>query len=214
MRSPTAVLIPVRSFREGKSRLASSLPEAQRQALLRDMADTVLTATGHLTAAVVTRDADVAAWAGQAGALVLDEHGRHLSIIVRSAVDELGAAGFGRAIIAHADLPLADDLTWLAEPTLPDVVVVTDRRTDGSNVVMVPTGADFHFAYGPSSWSRHQAEARRLGLGVTVVRDPLLGWDVDVVDDLALPTGKELSAATRASRTARAQAATALQPAR
>ena len=34
-----------------------------------------------------------------------------------------------------------------------------------------PTDVDFRFAYGPGSFRRHAAEARRLGLGLRVVRD-------------------------------------------
>jgi len=52
-------------------------------------------------------------------------------------------------------------------------------------VLAVPTGVAFRFAYGPGSFRRHVAEARRLGLGVRVVRDPDLAFDVDVPEDLA-----------------------------
>ena len=48
----------------------------------------------------------------------------------------------------------------------------------------VPSGGGFTFAYGPGSFQRHGAEARRLGLGLRVVREPLLGHDVDVPADL------------------------------
>ena len=41
------------------------------------------------------------------------------------------------------------------------------------------------FAYGPGSAARHEAEARRHGLDVQVVRDPALGFDVDTPADLA-----------------------------
>ena len=41
------------------------------------------------------------------------------------------------------------------------------------------------FIYGPGSFRRHGAEARRLGLGLRVVREPLLGYDVDWPADLA-----------------------------
>ena len=40
------------------------------------------------------------------------------------------------------------------------------------------------FAYGPGSFRRHAAEARRLGLGLRVVRDRDLAFDVDLPDDL------------------------------
>jgi 2-phospho-L-lactate guanylyltransferase len=60
----------------------------------------------------------------------------------------------------------------------------------------VPTAVDFRFAYGPGSFRRHVAEARRLGVGVRVVRDRDLAFDVDVPDDLV-----ELGATLEASTT-------------
>jgi 2-phospho-L-lactate guanylyltransferase len=49
----------------------------------------------------------------------------------------------------------------------------------------VPIGPPFDFAYGPGSFRRHVAEARRRGYGVRVVREPTLAFDVDVPADLA-----------------------------
>jgi 2-phospho-L-lactate guanylyltransferase len=96
-----------------------------------------------------------------------------------------------RAIVAHADLPLARDLGGLL--TVGDgVVLVPDRHADGTNVAVVPTTAGFRFAYGPGSFARHRVEAERLGLDVAVVRDARLGWDVDRPADLDLPTDAEL----------------------
>ena len=48
----------------------------------------------------------------------------------------------------------------------------------------MPVDAPFVFSYGPGSFRRHAAEARRLGLGFRVVRDASLAFDVDVPADL------------------------------
>jgi 2-phospho-L-lactate guanylyltransferase (CobY/MobA/RfbA family) len=88
-------------------------------------------------------------------------------------------------VVAHADLPLATDLAWLAD--VDGVTLVPDRHGDGTNVASVPTGRGFTFAYGPASCSLHEAEAHRLGLAVQVVPDERLGWDVDRPEDLVLP---------------------------
>ena len=60
--------------------------------------------------------------------------------------------------------------------------------TTGTNVVSVPTGAGFTFSYGPGSFQRHGAEARRLGLALRVVREPSLAYDIDVPADLVATT--------------------------
>ncbi len=91
--------------------------------------------------------------------------------------------GFEQVIVAHADLPLATELGWLAD--FAGITLVPDRRHDGTNVVCVPANVGFRFAYGPSSFARHGAEAERLQLPLRVVREPMLAWDVDLPGDLA-----------------------------
>jgi len=109
---------------------------------------------------------------------------------VTDGVNALSQAGYTQVLVAHSDLPLALDLAWIA--LLPHLTLVPDRRDDGTNVACVPTGTGFTFAYGPGSFRRHAAEGRRLGLPVRVVREPRLGWDVDVPDDLSHPALAEV----------------------
>jgi 2-phospho-L-lactate guanylyltransferase len=98
----------------------------------------------------------------------------------------LAAGGAERVIVAHADLPHARDL-GAARGDGDEVVAVPDRHDDGTNVLSIPTGAGFRFAYGPGSFERHRAEAERLGLVFTVTRPADLTWDVDVPADLQRP---------------------------
>ena len=182
---PVTVLMPVKAFADAKVRLAPALDGPARAALARTMADHVMTAAGDLPVAVVCDDADVAAWARGRGARVIDEPGRGLNGAVARGVSQLVEAGARQVIVAHADLPLAGDLRWVAR--FPGVTLVPDRRDDGTNVLCLPAAAagDFTFAYGPGSFHRHSAEARRLGLSLRVVREPGLAWDVDIPADLA-----------------------------
>lgn len=179
---PVAVLVPVKAFADAKLRLAPALPAPERSRLAKQMAEHVLDVARPLPVAVVCDDAAVADWARSHGALVVWEPGRGLNGAVQAGVDELARAGVHWAIVAHADLPLAGPLEWTCR--FPGVTLVPDRRDDGTNVACVPTGAGFTFSYGPGSFLRHGAEARRLGLPLRVVREPLLGLDVDVPADL------------------------------
>ena len=174
--------MPVKSFSRAKLRLAPALPAAERAALARSMAERVVHATGGLPCAVVCDDPDVADWALAQGAGVVWQPGRGLNGAVQSGMERLAGAGVAQVVVAHADLPLATDVSWTAR--FPGVTLVPDRREDGTNVACVPTSAGFRFAYGPGSFARHQAEARRLGLDLRVVREPRLAWDVDVPADL------------------------------
>src|SRR5205085_310592 len=87
----------------------------------------------------------------------------------------------GRTAVLVPVKAFADAKVRLA-PALPP----PEPRDDGTNVACVPASGRFGFADGPGSFHRHGAEARRLGLGLRVVRDSLRGRDVDVPDDLAL----------------------------
>jgi len=176
------VLVPVKAFGAAKARLAPSLDAGGRVALARSMAARVLAAADPLPVAVVCDDGEVAGWATEHGALVLPEPGRGLNGAVEAGVERLAAAGASEVMVAHADLPLAHGLARLAG--FGGVTLVPDRRDDGTNVLCVPTGTGFRFRYGPGSFARHRAEARRLGLRARVVRDPELSWDVDEPADI------------------------------
>jgi 2-phospho-L-lactate guanylyltransferase len=176
------VLVPIKSFARAKVRLAPSLEPAARADLARRMAARVVAAAGALPVAVVCDDDDVATWAVARGATVIWTPGLGLNGAVQDAVGRLADAGAVEVIVAHGDLPLADDLARLAG--FPGLTLVPDRRDDGTNVLVLPTGIDFTFSYGPASFARHRAEADRLALPYRVLRDPRLGWDVDVPADL------------------------------
>ena len=187
-----AVVIPVKAFHEAKLRLAPALSPEARELLAREMAARVLEAAAPLPVTVVCDDEAVHAWAVAAGAAVHWTPGLGLDGAVAAGVGAVASAGADRVVVAHADLPMA---TALAHVVGTDgVVVVPDRRRDGTNVISIPTGAGFRFAYGPGSFAPHVAEAERLGLAVQVLDDQVLGWDVDLPADLDLPDGGSLRA--------------------
>lgn len=178
------VVVPVKSFHAAKARLGGDLSAEARARLARVMAERVLAAAAPLRVAVVCDDADVAEWAGDRGARVLWVPGPGLDHCVGEAVRILATDGVSRAVVAHGDLPLARALAGLGgEPA--GITLVPDRHDDGTNVIVVPTGAGFRFSYGPGSFQRHQDEAARLGLPVHVARSRWLGTDVDDAADLA-----------------------------
>ena len=191
MGSPAAVLVPVKGFTAAKARLAAVLGPDERRSLARSLADVVLAAAAPLPVLVVCDDDEVAAWARDRGARALRVEPRGLDAAVTEGVAALAAEGVERVVVAHADLPRAAGLAELAGAPGDPVVLVPDRDDDGTNVAVVPAGAGFRFAYGPGSFGRHMAEARRLGLGPRVVRRAELAWDVDEPDDLPGSVGAE-----------------------
>lgn len=187
---PCAVLIPIKSFDLAKGRLSEAVEPARRAALARHMATTVIAAAQHLPVWVVCGDHTVADFARANRAHVIWRAPRGLNGAIEDGTEHLLDRGFDRVIIAHADLPLATDLTFLdnsADSANPDaVLLVPDRRNDGSNVMSIPLGRGFTFHYGPGSRGAHQDEASRLGLACETIAHDELSWDVDVPEDLVV----------------------------
>jgi 2-phospho-L-lactate guanylyltransferase len=180
------VLVPVKSFRQAKVRLAPALSDAERAALAESMATRVLEAARSLPVSVVCDDPYVAQWAAGNGAAVIWRPGLGLNGAVTDGVEHLTHQHKAiEVVVAHGDLPLADDLTRVTG--FAGITLVPDRHDDGTNVLCIPTDVGFAFAYGPGSFTRHRDEADRLQLPYRVLRDPRLGWDVDVPADLELP---------------------------
>ena len=184
--SRAGVVVPIRSFVGAKLRLADHLADDQRAQLLRDCASRVVEAASPLPVVIVTRAPEVRAWASALGVEVVDDRGAGLDAAADAGRERARSLGWSRVVIAHADLPLAGSLLPLAaDGDRPIVTLVPCHRDDGTNVCSVPVGLPFRFAYGPSSFRRHAAEARRCGAALRVVRRADLAFDVDVPGDLA-----------------------------
>lgn len=180
-----SIVVPVKDFSQAKVRLAAQLGPEERAALARRMATTVIEAAAPLPVAVVCDSDDVRAWAADVGARVIWTPGLGLNGAVGAGVEQLRREGCRTAIVAHSDLPLARDLGWVGATE--GVTLVPDRRRDGTNVMAVPTGIGFRFAYGAGSFAAHRVEALRLGQQLRIVDDARLSWDVDLPADLELP---------------------------
>lgn len=167
-----------------KHRLATHLCPSERDELARSLARRVLRSRGAMEAFVACDDEEVASFAAGEGAGVLWTAGLGLSGAVRSAVGHLGAAGAELVVVAHGDLPFVPVLDGFGAEG--SVTLAPDRRALGTNVAAVPACSGFRFSYGPGSFERHVAEAARLGLPCSVVRDWRLATDVDHPSDLAL----------------------------
>ena len=179
------MVVPVKAFADAKHRLAEAIGPDERAALARDLATRVVRAARGLPVYVVCDDDEVVAWATDEGASVLWRRAAGLNDAVTFGVASVADAGFGMAIVAHGDLPFAEDLTVVAG--FAGVTLVPDRHDDGTNVLAVPVDAGFVFRYGPGSFTLHLAEAERIGQPVRVLRDRALAWDIDVPDDLQTP---------------------------
>jgi len=181
-----AVLVPVKAFSQAKERLAPALSASARSSLARELATGVVMAASPLPVAVVCDDQDVAAWAEGLGAQVIWAPGAGLNVAVAHGVAHLETSGVDFIVVAHGDIPEPQHIRSL--PPFDGITIVPDRHEDGTNVIRLPCRSGFEFSYGPRSFLRHVAEADRLGIPVSILRDTELSIDIDVPADLGHTT--------------------------
>ena len=203
-------VVPIRSFRNGKTRLASVLSSEERSALLRWSAHGVVEAALDSrvvdTVLVVSQDEDALEWARQLGRRVEPLPQPERWVGLNGAIDfarewalERDADGL---LSLFADLPhlsLFDVRGLVAKRAA--LVLGPDRRTEGTNAMLLRLdglGAEYQFAFGQGSLRFHLQEARRLGLTVAVQESPGIGFDLDTALDWAdyMRTGAPLPATT------------------
>lgn len=189
------VVIPIRSLRNGKTRLAPVLGPDARASLLRAAAARVVDAAVASGLAeevlVVSPDAEVLSWAAARGAgvvpLAQPAHHPGLNGAIEAGREWALARGADAILSLFGDLPLlaAGDLAALAAN--PEAVVLgADRRGEGTNALLLRLagrGGKFCFAFGEGSLARHLAEARRLGLDAAVHEAAGTGFDLDTPSD-------------------------------
>ncbi len=195
------VLIPVKPFREGKSRLATVLNPDERERLnrwlLQHVLQTLQQVPGILRVLVISRDPGVLALARREGAQTLQEsRTTTLNATLHRAVAFLRARGLTQALILPADLPqlTPDDVEALLEAldrgpfasNQPRLVIAPDRYHMGTNALALDPVENHEFAFGPGSFYKHIAAARRAGRFVHVVERPGLAYDLDQPEDLSL----------------------------
>ena len=197
MKERIVAVIPVRSLRDGKTRLAPVLATEARQALLRRTAERVIEAAlraGTIaTVLVVSPDPDALSWAASVSPGVIPLHQPQSDVGLNGAIDAgrawALAQGADAVLSLFADLPLlsTEDVRALTERT-ERVVLGADRRGEGTNALLLRlsgSGVEFRFAFGEESLGRHLSEARRLGLSMAVHDAPGIAFDLDTPEDWA-----------------------------
>ena len=178
-----AVIVPLKHFDVAKHRLRRA-GTADVSALVERLATQVIALSAPRHVIVLSESDEISSFAARHGAETWRSNAHSLNEAVQGAYAGL-ARRFDRLFIVHGDLREPEGLGTF-EPTTA-VTIVTDHHATGTNVLIVPTGEDFHFTYGADSALSHQREARRLGLAFEVLTDSPWRFDVDEPADLAFP---------------------------
>jgi 2-phospho-L-lactate guanylyltransferase len=207
----TAVL-PVKRFGAAKRRLAASIDEERRAALVAAMLQDVLEAIGAARsierAIVVTGEPGAEELARVAGAEIVPDPGE-------GGHSEAALAGIARArelgaecvVLLPGDCPLLDPrelerlLTGIPRSY---VAVVPDRHGTGTNALVLAPPDAIRPAFGEGSCTRHIAAAREAGVPFAVERPASLALDLDTPADVVALTRELEADRGRAPNTARA----------
>lgn len=185
------IVIPVKPFREGKSRLAAALDGDERAVLSRRWFTHVLTsvrawgrAAGVL---VISRDPGVLALGRDLGAQSVTERGDALNPALEQARAVVLDAGGEALLVLPSDLPLLalDDLDELYDLMLEGPgVVLAPSHDGGTNALLLRPPQALPFAFGEASFARHTALAAVADLPCRVYHSVTLALDIDYPEDL------------------------------
>ena len=188
-------IIPVKPLRRGKSRLAGTLSEDEREQLNKSLLEHTLDTLTNLKeieqVLVVSRDPHALTIARNHGARTVREDGQpHLNTALQRATVVARVYATRGVLVLPADLPLLnreDVLTLLDKASQPPVVVIApDRHRKGTNALLMSPAGLIEYDFGDDSFERHCARARRAGARLEVVELPSLGLDLDLPEDLEM----------------------------
>jgi len=188
-------IIPVKPLRRGKSRLAGTLSEDEREQLNKSLLEHTLDTLTNLKeieqVLVVSRDPHALTIARNHGARTVREDGQpHLNTALQRATVVARVYATRGVLVLPADLPLLnreDVLTLLDKASQPPVVVIApDRHRKGTNALLMSPAGLIEYDFGDDSFQRHCERARRAGARLEVVELPSLGLDLDLPEDLEM----------------------------
>jgi 2-phospho-L-lactate/phosphoenolpyruvate guanylyltransferase len=192
-RSGTWAVLPVKTFRLAKQRLAGVLAGKEREKLARAMAEDVLRAlaaspdlAGIL---LVTGDPEARRLAARYGARVLQDEERGHTAASSLGARTLAREGVSAMLQVPADIPLVnpEDIGALlaVHGKAPAITLAPSRDERGTNAVACSPPDVMPLRFGADSFVGHVRRARADGIEPQTVRRPGLALDLDTPDDLA-----------------------------
>jgi len=186
------LIVPVKPFAEGKSRLAAVLSWQQRRMLNQYLFHNLLEqarAAQRVTAVIVVgRDTQIMADVGWDQVHFEQEEKHSLNGALEQARQRALANQADAILILPTDLPLvtSGDIRQLYEwgKTQP-TMVIAPSHDGGTNALLLHPPQTIPFAFGPQSFARHCTLAEEAELSYQILASPSLSFDLDWPKDLA-----------------------------
>jgi FO synthase len=195
--SCVTAIVALKELAQAKTRLSDSLDGPQRSVLAQAMAEDVLAQlSSHpgIDRTILISDDSAAEDMAQAFGVELwaesELKANGLNNLLSEACSRVAAEGASELLILHADVPLvshADLSTALEEHRANGGLVIgTDRRGEGTNLLVFSTGLVPQLHFGNASCKKHEEAASAIGLASQVLHLPGVVLDVDEPADLEL----------------------------
>ena len=190
----TWALIPVKSFRLGKSRLqevlsARELYELNRKLFTKTLASVQKSGSfSHIM--VISEDEEALGWASEQGVNTFVEgHSGDLNNALRQALAAIHGNGSGSVMVIPTDLPMltVEDLN-LAAGFVPEhngILLVPDHRMSGTNALFFSKPDLMPTAFGIDSFALHCAMAEDRHLKQVIYLNSHIQHDLDTPEDLS-----------------------------
>ncbi len=188
-------IVPVKSLRRGKSRLANVLSDEERSILNNDLLTRTLSCLKSVSkidqVLVISYDPEVLAKAREFGVMTVQEGKRtNLNNALRQATIAAKAYNATKTLIIPADLPLInkndveDFLSQEGKP--PEIIISTDRKSDGTNALFINPIGILEYNFGEWSFRKHieQAEQKKINVNVKTIKS--FTFDLDTPEDLEI----------------------------
>lgn len=183
-----AIVLPVKSLGDAKTRLSSLLTPLERGALALAMFEDVLDQALAVEAWetwVVSSDESVLEIALSRSAHGIVEEGPSLRAAINQIEEEAAARQTEALAILHADTPLVTSAALRAAlHTLGPVVIAPSADERGTNLLLRRPPRAIPSRFGPDSFRRHLETAAERGLPTAVIERDELSFDLDEPDDI------------------------------
>lgn len=188
-------ILPVKPFKQAKSRLSEVLSPDEREALalaLFQRSVSLLTSIKQFAGVlVISRDPEALKLARNAGAHTLMETGHpELNHALRRASETVMTLGATGVFIMPADLPFVtaediEQMLYMGRFRLSGVIA-PDGRRDGTNSMYLTPPNLIPLSYGVGSFARHSALLEGVGAKVLIYDSPRIALDIDTPADLEM----------------------------
>ncbi len=181
--STSAVVVPIRSFKDGKSRFTFG-SHSRTKALVKTMAGFVVNAANGYQTYILTKDVEVVEWARSERLGTFEDMAFDLNDSLALCSWSLWVSGLKRVAIVLGDLPLIKHEDIEAALTANDLWILGNSNQKGTNILAFDLPIPLNLCFGQNSYQAHLASIN--GLGLPYCEAPLSGasFDLDSPEDL------------------------------